>query len=145
MLHAGEARHPLPALGVVAEAVDHPGRHVVDGEIGGGAGAAGGELLEDERRIEAGEAGAAHVLPHIDAAHAERGGSAQLLDGEVLLLVPLHGIGRDLLIGEIARHVPDGDLVLGEREHVGGAFVRAIQCPPRYAPDGPADARAAPP
>ena len=50
MLHGAELRQELLALRVAAEGVDHPGRHVVDRDIGGGRGAALRQFLEDDAR-----------------------------------------------------------------------------------------------
>ncbi len=101
-----------------AEAVDHPGDHVVDGEIGGGGGAAFGQRLENERRIQTREGRAAHIVAHIDAGHAKRGGGFQRGNGEMVRLVPFQRMGRDFLAREGARHVADGDLVFRQLEHV---------------------------
>ena len=53
MLHRAELGQEAPALLVVAEAVDHPGGHVVDRDVGRRAGAGRGQLLHDQRRVEA--------------------------------------------------------------------------------------------
>ena len=65
-----------------AERVDHPGDHVVDREIGRGRGAAGRQLLEDDRRIEAGQPGPAVRLADIDAGKAERAASRSVSTGK---------------------------------------------------------------
>ena len=57
-------------------------------------------------------AGAADIVADIDAAHAERRRLAHHLDREMLLLVPAHRVRRDLLRGELPRHVANRDLVL---------------------------------
>ena len=59
------------ALLARAEAVDHPRRHVVDREIGGGRHAGRGELFEDDRRIDPAEPAAAELLADIDAGKTE--------------------------------------------------------------------------
>ena len=103
-----ELRQEAPALLVRAIGVDHPARHVVDRDEGRDGGAARRQRLEDQRRVEPRQARAADVLAHIDAAHAERGGLAHLVDREVLRLVPVQGMRRDLG-REVARHVADRD------------------------------------
>ena len=82
MLHGAELRQEAPALRVAAVAVDHPGRHVVDRDIGGGRDAALRQLLEDDRRVEPRERRAADILLHVDAAEAERRRLAQRVDRE---------------------------------------------------------------
>ena len=82
---------------VRAEAVDHPGRHVVDRDVGRDRRAAHGERLEDQRRVEPRQPRAADILADVDAAHAERRRLAHLRDREVLLLVPLDRVRREPL------------------------------------------------
>src|SRR3546814_10596761 len=52
VLHRHQLRQPSRALPAVAEGVDHPRRHVVDRDIGGGRDAARRQLLEDHSRSE---------------------------------------------------------------------------------------------
>ena len=121
MLHRAQLRQPAPALRVGAEAVDHPRGHVVDGDVGRNRGAACRQRLEDQRRVEPRQPRAAHIFSDIDAAHAERRRLAHHLDGEVLSLVPCYGVRRELLRRELARHVADGEVIIGEGEEVRGA------------------------
>ena len=72
MLHRAELGQEFPARRVAAEGVDHPGRHVVDRDVGGGRGAALRQFLEDQRGVEPRERRAADVVLDIDAAEAER-------------------------------------------------------------------------
>ena len=51
MLHAAKLGQKFLALRLAAEGVDHPGRHVVDRDIGGGGGAALRQFLEDQRGV----------------------------------------------------------------------------------------------
>src|SRR5581483_10889215 len=67
MLHAEELRQEALALRFAAEAVDHPRRHVVDGEIGGRRDAARRQFLENEGGIEPRKRRAAYILADIDA------------------------------------------------------------------------------
>ena len=87
-LHAAERRQKTPAQRIGAEGIDHPGRHVVDRYIGRGRGAALRQFLKDDGGIEPRQAGAAHVLAHIEAAEAERRRLAQRFGGKSLVLVP---------------------------------------------------------
>ena len=86
---------------------------------------AGRQRLEDQRRVEARHAAAAVLLAHIDGGHAERGGFAHDLDGEMLGCVPFDGVRRDPLVGEGLRHVPDGFVVGGEGEHGKQTYVQS--------------------
>src|SRR5262249_40479035 len=72
MLHRGQLRQPVFALIVVAEIVDHPRRHVVDGDVRRRRRASRGQLLEDQRGIGTREIGAADLVAHIDAGEAQR-------------------------------------------------------------------------
>ena len=76
-LHRAQVGQIARAQRLVAEAVDHPRRHVVDRDEGRGRDAAGGQLLEDERRIEPAQADAAVLLADIDAGEAQLGRLAQ--------------------------------------------------------------------
>ena len=51
VVHRAQPGQPALALGVVAVAVDHPGDHVVDGQVSGDGGAAGDQGLEDEHAV----------------------------------------------------------------------------------------------
>ncbi len=110
-LAAAQARQDVGALACVAELVDHAGDHVVNGDVGGSAGAAARELLHDHHAVQAGKAGAARIFPHENAAHAERRRLPHHIDGEMMRLIPGHGMGRDFACGEIAGHVLNGGLV----------------------------------
>ncbi len=113
-VHGAQTGQPAGALGVVPEAVDHPGDHVVDGEVARDGGTADGERLEDEDAVGAGEAGAAPVLRHVHAAETQFGTLAQHVHGEVLLLVPCLGLGCEVLLGEVQGGLDDGQLVVGK-------------------------------
>ena len=116
MLHGAELRQEALALRVAAEGVDHPGRHVVDRDIGGGRGAALRQLLEDDGGVEPRQSRAADVVLHIDAAEAERRGLAQRLDREGLVLVPVARMRHHLVAGELPRGGLEGALVFGQLE-----------------------------
>ncbi len=129
MLHGEQLRQESRALRVVPEAVDHPGHHVVDGDVGRDGRAALRERLEDQRRLHAAEPGSAALLAHVDAGHAERRGLADDVHREMALLVPFERMGRKLLGREVPRHVADGDLVVGE----GVAHAGCLACGGRFA------------
>ena len=63
------------------------------------------QRLEDQRRVEPRQPRAADVLPDIDAAEAEAGRLAQHVDREMLLLVPAHGMRRELVSAAKSRAV----------------------------------------
>ena len=83
MLHGAELRQEALALRLAAERVDHPGRHVVDRDIGGGRGAALRQFLEDDRGVEPRQRRAADIVLHVDAAEAERRRLAQVSTGKI--------------------------------------------------------------
>ena len=116
MLHAAELGQEFLALGLAAEGVDHPGRHVVDRDVSGGRGAALRQLLENQRGIEPGQRRAADVLLDGDAAEAERGRLAQGLHGEGFVFVPVARVRSHLLAREGPRGRLEGPLLGGERE-----------------------------
>src|ERR1700722_10386862 len=128
MVHRHQLRQEAGALCLVAEAVDHPGRHVVDRQVGGGRDASGRQFLEDQRRVEARKAAAAELVLYIDAGKAERGGAAQRLDRELLPLVPARGVRQPFVMGEVARGLLERALLVGEgeihAERLGGATGR---------------------
>ena len=128
-LHGAELRQPVLALGVAAVGIDHPGRHVVDRDEGRHGRAARRQRLEDQRRVEPRQAGAADILADVDAAHAERRGLAHHVDRKMLVLVPAQRVRRDLLRRKRQRHVANRDLILVESElHVVGVPHSSRHC-----------------
>ena len=115
MLHRAQRGQEPAALLVGAEAVDHPGSHVVDRDIGRRGGAPLGQFLEDQRRIKAGEPRSADILAHIDAAETKRGGLAQRLHRKKGALVPLACMRLHFSACEIGRHGLKGALLLAQR------------------------------
>ena len=115
-LAAGEPWHPL--LGHLGRqpAAQHPAHHVVDGQIGGGGGAAHGEALEDEAGIEPWQAEAAVLLWGVEATKAKRRRLLDGRDGELMLLVPARGVGLERLLGEGAGGLHIGLLIRGQRK-----------------------------
>src|SRR5262245_37172234 len=114
MLHGDEFWQEFLALRVAAEAVDHPGRHVVDRHIGGGRRAAPGELLIDDDGVEIVERRAAHVRAHVEAAEAERRRLAQGLGWKDLVLVPRPRMRHHLGLRELPRGVLERALLVVE-------------------------------
>ena len=125
MLHAAKLGQKFLAHRVAAEAVDHPGRHVVDRDIGGGRGAALRQFLENECGVEPGQRRAADVFLDGDAAEAERRRLAQRLDRENLTFVPVARMRHHLLARELPRGRLEGALFFGEGE------IHFIFCRPR--------------
>ena len=116
--HRGQARQPRAALLVGAVGVDHPRDHVVDRDVGGDRGVGLGQLLDDRDGVGAAEGRSAHVLADVDAAEAELAGHAQGFAREVLLLVPLECVRRELGLREVAHRLEDRRaLVRGQGEH----------------------------
>ena len=115
-LHRDHRREIFMLELVGAEAVDHPGGHVVDRDEGAGRRAAVGHRFHDQRRLEPAEADAAAFLRDVDGAEAQLGGLADGVAGEDVLLVPLGGKRRDRVGGELGRHFLDLELVVGEVE-----------------------------
>ena len=116
MLHRAEPGQEAPALLVVAEAVDHPGGHVVDRDVGRGARQAAASSSMISAASSRAEPAAADVVAHIDAAEAQRGRLAQHLLGKDLLDVPARGLGQHAVGRELSRRVAEGLLVFGEGE-----------------------------
>jgi hypothetical protein len=116
MLHAAELGQEFLAYGVAAESVDHPGRHVVDRDVGGSRGAALRQLLEDQRGVEPGQRRAADVFLHVNAAEAERRRLAQCLDREHFALVPVARMRHHFVTRELPRGGLKGVLLFGEVE-----------------------------
>ena len=116
MLHGAELRQEASTRLLAAEGVDHPGRHVVDRDIGGGRGTALRQLLEDDGGVEPAERRAADVFLHINAAEAERGRLAQRLDREGLGLVPIPRERHHLVAGKLPRGGLEGALLFAEFE-----------------------------
>ena len=77
----------------------------MDREIGGGRDAGGGQLLEDDRRVEPAEPAAAELVSDIDPGEAERRRPAQRLDRELLAFVPARRVRQPFVAGEVPRAV----------------------------------------
>src|SRR6185295_8541633 len=73
---------------VIAEPVDHPGRHVVDGKVGRGRRAALREFFVDDRGVEARQSRAADIFTYRHATKAECRGLSQALDRKDVFFVP---------------------------------------------------------
>jgi hypothetical protein len=113
-LPLGQCRAPFSHDFRLAPSGHHPGRHVVDGEIGGGRGAAGGQLFEHDAGVEAAQAQPASTLRRIQAAEAQLAGLGDFVLGEDVLLVPLCCMRRQFVCGEVARRLLEGALVVVE-------------------------------
>ena len=62
------------------------------------------------------------ALTHIDRSHAECGGFAHDGNRKMFFFVPFNGMGRNLGIGKITRHIADGDMVLTQSKKLGHLF-----------------------
>ncbi len=114
--HAAQVRQPVPALCIVAEGVDHPGCHIVDGDEGCRRRAAACQLFQNQRRVDTAQPAAADIVAHIKAAEAQRGGGAQGFGRENRRLVPRLRMRRHLLAREIGGERLEGTLLLRELE-----------------------------
>src|SRR5262249_10751489 len=83
---------------------------------GGGRGAALGQFLEDDSRVEARERRATDVVTHDDGAEAEGRRLAQRFDGEHLAFVPFARERHHFLSREGARDRGACALLLGKLE-----------------------------
>src|SRR5262249_23238829 len=129
MLHGAEPGQKFLPLRLARKSVDHPRRHVVDRDIGGGRGTALRELLEDERRIEPRQRRAADVVLYIDAAEAERRGRAQRFDRKSRILIPVARMRHHFAACELTRGVLYRALLFGKLKVHTVAYSRGV--PPR--------------
>jgi hypothetical protein len=106
-------------LTVAAEAVDHPGRHVVDRDERAGRWAAIGHRLHDQRRLEPSEADPAAFLADIDRGEPEFGRGLDRLAREDMVFIPLRSKGRDPVGGKPPGHLLNGKLVFVQLKLVG--------------------------
>ena len=137
MLHGAELRQEALPLRLAAEGVDHPGRHVVDRDIGGGRGAALRQFLEDDGGVEPRQRRAADIVLHIDAAEAERRRLAQRLDRKGRVLVPVLRVRHHLGARELPRRVLDRALLFGEVEvHAASVSRSGVNAPRPEHPRG---------
>ncbi|MNM80956.1 hypothetical protein D3C81_929390 [compost metagenome] len=119
-----QAGQPLLLQRRIAERGEHPAGHVVDGDVGGGGDAAGGQLFEDQRRGQPRQAQPAVVLADVQAEVALFGGAADHVHREVVLAVPVRGVRRQLVGGEGAGAVHQQALFLGKVEiHAVSSFL----------------------
>ncbi len=110
-------------------------RNAATGRVGDG------ELLEDPHAVQAAQPATARVLLTVDRRHAQLGGLAQHVDGEVLGGVPLQRVRRDALLGELGRRLGDHARVVVEAEVIHGKlqpyFIVGMEnSAPSLMPDG---------
>src|SRR5690606_17480725 len=115
-LAAGQGRAPVRGDILSRKGADHPRGHVVDGQVRGGRGAAGGELLEDQGGIESRQAEPTVLRRGIEAAEALGACLADRLAREDRLGIPARGMRRELAGREVPRALLVGALVLGQLE-----------------------------
>src|SRR5690348_8368865 len=100
MLHRAKLRQEfLPDFGT-AESVDHPGRHVVDRDIGRRGGAPLREFLEDQSGVETAQSRPAHIFLHVNTAEAHPRCLAQRLHRENFAFVPGARVRHHFVVGE---------------------------------------------
>ena len=116
LVHADELRKVAILDFRPAETVDHPGRHIVDRDERRGRGASIGHCLHDQRRLQPAKADPAARLGYIDRAEAERARRLPHIHRIMVFFIPLRRMRRDGIGGELARHVLDRALVVGEVE-----------------------------
>lgn len=108
----------------------------MDGEVARDRRAAGGEGLEDEHPVGAGQPGAAQVLPYVHASEAEPRRLPQDVDGEVLVLVPAHGVRGQVFLGEVECRLDDRELVVAEQGgHGSHPMVGIVKLAPSRIPE----------
>ena len=76
------------------------------------------QLLEDAHGVEPAQPAAADVLATVDRRHAELGGLAQHIGGEVLGRIPFQRVWREALLGERGRRLGDHAFVVVQTEVV---------------------------
>ena len=121
-VHADQLRHIARLQFRTAKGVDHPRRHIVDRDKGGGRGTAIGHGLHDQRGFQPTKPDPAIFLGNIDCTEAKLAGGLPDINRIMMLLVPLTRKRRDAVGGEFARHILNGDLVVGEGKLVGHFF-----------------------
>src|SRR5688500_10874315 len=95
----------------------------MDRDEGRGGRTAIGHRLHDQSRLEPAEADAAALLGNVDRAEAQLRRGTDRVAREDVLLVPLRGMRRDRVGGELLRHLLDLALLVGQVELAHGAGV----------------------
>ena len=112
----GQLAAPLVAHVVTAERGHHPGRHVVDADIGRGRRAAGGQRLEDHRAVESGQTETPLRLRRIQPAEPEFAGLGDHVTRKNRFRIPFRGLGRECFTREVLGRFTQGDLGVVEFE-----------------------------
>ena len=113
-LHRHKLRQITRLQLCIAEAINHPRGHIMNGNKCAGGGAAIGHSLHDQRRLQPAKARATRFFGHINRAKAKRACRFPHIYRIMRLFVPFGGKRRDRICGEFARHVLYGDLIVGE-------------------------------
>ena len=100
----------LPAM------ITGPGAEAVGADRGADPGAAPVQLLADEDPLERRQSEPAEALRHVQVHQPERVRLHDQVGGMGLVLVVLGRLRPDLLVGELARELPQAALLLGEGE-----------------------------
>ncbi len=116
VLHAGQLWQKPRALVAIAKTVDHPRRHVVDREIGGGRDAGRGQFLEDDCGVDPAEPAAAELLADIDPGKPQRRRAPQRRDRKLLALVPARRLRQPLRARKRPRRLLKRPLLVRERK-----------------------------
>ena len=95
----------------------------MDGDEGGGGRIHGGQLLEHQGGIEAGQAEAAVLFGGVQAAEAQRTGSGDGLARESVFGIPLGGVGSEFAGGKVAGGSDELLLVVGQIEIHGACLL----------------------
>src|SRR5215468_2618102 len=120
MIHRHEFWEKATALFARAEAVDHPGRHVVDRKVGGGRYAGRGELFENERGIQPAEPAAAELLADANPGEAQLRRSAQRHDWKLGAFIPARRLRQPFLAGKRPRRFLERPLLVRKVKIHGG-------------------------
>ncbi|HVL21381.1 MAG TPA: acyl-CoA dehydrogenase family protein [Amaricoccus sp.] len=114
--HADGAGQDAGAQRLAAVAGDHRGAHVVDRDEARHRRARHRQRLDDQRRVEPVEPGAAHVLGHQHRAEAERARRLEHRARHRSRRLPRLRVRRDPVAAEDAGRVADRHLLVGEGE-----------------------------
>ena len=126
-LAAGECLAPFGAHRIGGPGAQHPGRHVVDGDEGRGAGINRRQLLKHQGGIQPGQLQAANALGRIQAAKAQLARFGDGLHREDALGIPVRSVRGQLGLGKLPRRIGKGALVFVEfKIHTGLLILIAI-------------------
>ena len=114
VLHGAQLWQEFPARLGTTKGIDHPGRHVVDRDIGRGRCATLCQLLKDQCGVETAQCRSAHIFIYVYAAKTERRGLAQGIEREKLVLIPFPRMRHQFIAGKRASGRLESQLFFGE-------------------------------